>query len=267
MPSSRCWPVGRSRQCRIVSGSSANQSTRSRAAHTPTLLTQPPRLVDELTSGASVTTRAAASGADRVRSSSARPSAAWVVAVPDGVRPRSAGTAGGAAAGDRVAAQAGGGLRTQRGLGRAVRRTAPTGRRRRSRAARASSRELHRRQQRRVVLGVPLGRQAVALDGVGEDHRGPGVVDGGEGLAQGVEVVAARGCGSRRAGSRRRGCRRARADPRRRRVERRRAGAPGAGRPCSAAGAGTRGWTSRRCGPAGRRRRGGRTAPAAGART
>ena len=96
IPSSMCCPVGRSRQCRIVSASSANQSVRSCAAHTPTLFTHPPRLVLELTSGLTVTTRRATSGATRVRSSSARPSAAWVVAVPVGVRPKSAGTSGGA---------------------------------------------------------------------------------------------------------------------------------------------------------------------------
>ena len=76
----------------MVSASSANQSVRSRADHTPTLFTQPPRLVLELTSGLTVTTRAAAPGASRVRSSSARPSAAWVVATPVGVRPKSGGT-------------------------------------------------------------------------------------------------------------------------------------------------------------------------------
>jgi hypothetical protein len=79
----------------MVSASSANQSVRSLADHTPTLLTQPPRLVLELTSGLTVTTRPAASGASRVRSSRARPSAAWVVATPAGVRPRSSGTRGG----------------------------------------------------------------------------------------------------------------------------------------------------------------------------
>jgi hypothetical protein len=51
-------------------------------------------LVEELTSGASVTTRAAASGAERVRSSRVRPSAAWVVAWPPGVRPMSVGISG-----------------------------------------------------------------------------------------------------------------------------------------------------------------------------
>ena len=63
MPSSMCCPVGFSRQCRIVSASSANQSVRSLADHTPTLFTHPPRLVLELTSGLTVTTRPAASGA------------------------------------------------------------------------------------------------------------------------------------------------------------------------------------------------------------
>ena len=71
-------------------------SVRSLADHTPTLFTHPPRLVLELTSGLTVTTRAAASGASRVRSSRARPSAACVVATPVGVRPRSFGTPGGA---------------------------------------------------------------------------------------------------------------------------------------------------------------------------
>ena len=58
--------------------SSANQSRRSCTDHTPVLLIQPPRLVDEATSGLQVTTRAAASGASRLRSASSRPSAAWV---------------------------------------------------------------------------------------------------------------------------------------------------------------------------------------------
>jgi hypothetical protein len=89
-----CCPVGFSRQCKMVSASSANQSVRSAADHTPTLLTQPPRLVLELTSGLTVTTRRAASGACLVRSSSTRPGAACVDVVPAGVRPMSAGIAG-----------------------------------------------------------------------------------------------------------------------------------------------------------------------------
>src|SRR6202035_5424691 len=70
-------------------------SRRPRHDHTPTLLTQPPRLVLELTSGLTVTIRFPASGAARLRSSRARPSAAWVVPVPAGVRPRSPGMSGG----------------------------------------------------------------------------------------------------------------------------------------------------------------------------
>ena len=46
-------------------------------------------------------------------------------------------------------------------------------------------------QQRRVVLRVALGGEPVALDGVGEDHGGAGVVDGVEGVEQGAEVVPA----------------------------------------------------------------------------
>src|SRR2546426_11206258 len=42
------------------------------------LLIQPPRFVEDATSGLSVTTRAAASGALRFRSDRNRPSAAWV---------------------------------------------------------------------------------------------------------------------------------------------------------------------------------------------
>src|ERR687889_277208 len=47
MPSSMCWPVGRSRQCRIVSASSANQLRRSSCDQTPTLLTEPPGSVGQ----------------------------------------------------------------------------------------------------------------------------------------------------------------------------------------------------------------------------
>ena len=46
-------------------------------------------------------------------------------------------------------------------------------------------------QQRGVVLRVPLGGQPVALDGVGEDHRRAGVVDGVVGVEQRAEVVTA----------------------------------------------------------------------------
>jgi len=51
-----CCPFGFSRQCMMVSESSANQLRRSSVDHTPTLLSQPARLVVELTSGLTVTT-------------------------------------------------------------------------------------------------------------------------------------------------------------------------------------------------------------------
>ena len=81
--------------------SSANQSVRSAEDQTPALFTQPARLVLELTSGLTVTILAPTCGAARLTSSSARPSADCVVAVPDGVRPRSAGTGGGSVQAER----------------------------------------------------------------------------------------------------------------------------------------------------------------------
>ena len=57
-----CWPCEDSRQRMSVCGSSANQSMRSPMFHTPAWLIQPPRFVDEATSGETVTTRAATSG-------------------------------------------------------------------------------------------------------------------------------------------------------------------------------------------------------------
>ena len=126
-----------------------------------------------------------------------------MVAVPHGVRPMSVGIGGGAAPaapGSRRSRAATVGA--QPAAGRARRRTAPTGRPGRRRTARASSPNC-RGEQRRVVLRVPLGGQPVALDGVGEDHRGPGVVDRGAGRRRARRGRARRGCARRRAGSRR----------------------------------------------------------------
>lgn len=53
-----------------------------------------PMFVEELTSGLTVTTRRAVSSASLVRSRSTPPSAAWVDALPYGVRPKSAASAG-----------------------------------------------------------------------------------------------------------------------------------------------------------------------------
>ena len=203
MPSSRCWPSGRSRQCRMVSGSSANQSTRSRADHTPTLFTQPPRLVDDETSGASVTTRFAASGAVRVRSSRVRPSAAWVVACPPGVAADVGGQLGHGVRRDGRAAEAIGGVAAQRRGGRRCREAGPglVGGRADLLGQLAP---LLGGEQRGVVLRVALRGQAVALDRVREEHGRAGVVDGFERLAQGGRGRGRRGCGSRRTGWRRR---------------------------------------------------------------
>ena len=262
-PSSRCWPPGRSRQCRIVSGSSANQSTRSRADHTPTLFTQPPRFVDDETSGHSVTTRAAASGAERVRSSRARPSAAWVVACPPGVRPMSVGSSTARGGRHGVAASRRAAAAHSRACG-GRREAAPTGCPVDARAARPARPSVRAVSSEEWFCGWPSRGQAVALDRVGEDHRRAGVVDGGEGLAE-----------------------RARSWPPRLRIAACRLSSSSDGRPaatatlravagqplpqlrrrCSAAAAGTPGWASRRSAAAARRRRGGRTAPAAAGRT
>ena len=71
--------------------SSANQSIRSPMLQMPALLIQPPRLVDVPTSGLTVTTRSATSGASRARSTKKRPNACWVDAVPVCLRPTDSG--------------------------------------------------------------------------------------------------------------------------------------------------------------------------------
>ena len=100
MPSSMCWPCRVSRQRTSVSVSSPNQSMRSPRAQIPARLIQPPRLVDEATSGLTVTMRAATSGASCERSTSTRPSACWVETRPACVRPSSTGGDGGASGAD-----------------------------------------------------------------------------------------------------------------------------------------------------------------------
>ena len=74
--------------------SSVNQSIRSPMLKMPALLIQPPRLVHVPTSGETVTTRAATSGASRARSTKKRPNAFWVENLPWCLRPRSAGILG-----------------------------------------------------------------------------------------------------------------------------------------------------------------------------
>ncbi len=199
---------------RASAGSSRGRRRTSRAARprdqTPTLFTQPPRLVDELTSGQSVTTRRAASGASRVRSSRARPE-------------RGLGGGGARRACGRCRRAARAPARRHRARGAAAPRSPRTARRPaepvgepRPRVvgvgadARGELAELLGGEQRRVVLRVALGGQPVALDRVGEDHGRPGVVDGAQRVAAARRGRGRRGCGWRRAGWRRRGRRRAR---------------------------------------------------------
>ena len=61
--------------------------------------------------------------------------------------------------------------------------------------------ELGLGEQRGVILRVPLDGQAIAFDRVGQDDRGPAVVDGPVGLVQGTEVMAAEVADGPREGS------------------------------------------------------------------
>src|SRR5215216_5842144 len=187
-------PWSDSRQRTSVSVSSANQSIRSPIEKIPALLIQPPRLVDVPTSGETVTTRSATSGASRARSTKKRPKACWVDSLPRCPRPRSGGTRGGSTAknGGLHPLEPAGGRGAQLG-GRAARGE------RRPRIVRVGAELLGERlvlslvEQRGVVRRMALGRQRPALDGVREDDAGT-VVDGvGVAVAveQRAEVVAA----------------------------------------------------------------------------
>ena len=94
IPSSMCRPCSVSRQRTSVSVSSANQSIRSPRCQIPPRLIQPPRFVDDATSGLTVTTWAATSEAPWERSTKKRPNACWVDSFPVCPRPRSAGISG-----------------------------------------------------------------------------------------------------------------------------------------------------------------------------
>ena len=183
MPSSMCCPVGFSRQCKMVSASSANPSSRSCADQTPTLFTQPPRLVLELTSGLTVTTRAAAAGA-----SPAQPAAQGGLGRRHpGRRPAQVGGHG------RHGRHGRHGGHGRRGAGRYAAPPEPSGRLRAQPACCAVrgrtlprlvrvGAKLHRElpdlvvgQQRRVILRMSLDGQAITLDRVGQNDRGPAV--------------------------------------------------------------------------------------------
>ena len=182
----------------------------------PTRLIQPPRLVEDATSGLTVTTRCATWGAACARSVKKRPNVCWVE-VAAGV----------------LAAELGG--RRRRGRARRVRareaeqrrgRAAPrgsvgsngahgsTGRRR---APRAKLLPRATGEQGRMVRRVALDRQPPGLDREGEDH-GRAVEHGvglGERVEQEREVVAAKVAEGGRRPRRRRARRAARSRSRR----------------------------------------------------
>ncbi len=187
-----CWPWSFSRQRTSVSVSSANQSMRSPTDQIPALLIQPPRLVEVPTSGDTVTTRAATSGASRSRSTQKRPNACWVDSRPRCSRPSDAGTAGGSRSStgsrrSRAAASA-----HSRRLRRVVLEAGPRVVRIGAQHGRQLG-ELLGREQRRVVGRMALGRQPPALDRVGEhDARAVAhLVGRPEAVDQRAEVVAA----------------------------------------------------------------------------
>ncbi len=134
-----------SRQRTSVSVSSANQSIRSPGAQMPALLIQPPRLVEVPTSGETVTTRPATSGASRTRSTKKRPNACWVdsVALVLAARGRPARRAGRPRASGPAAPGAGPSPRTAPPRA-SRRRTAPTGPRDRCRASAPARRTARR---------------------------------------------------------------------------------------------------------------------------
>ena len=135
----------------------------------PALLIQPPRFVEVPTSGETVTTRSATSGASRTRSTKKRPNACCVDARPVCSRPRPAGTSGGGAT------NFGGGRSSRRPVAAHSSASALPSAKPRPRIARVGP-ELAGEvgvllvvQQRGVVGRVALGRQRPALDRVRED--------------------------------------------------------------------------------------------------
>ena len=261
MPSSRCWPSGRSRQCRIglgVVGEPVHPLARRPHADLVHPAAQVRRRRDVRREGDDAL-GGVGGGAGEVEQGAAERGLGGGVSA--GGAADVGGQLGHGVWRDGRAAQAFGGLAAQRCGGRGGGEPRPWlfGRRADLLGELA---HLLGREQRGVVLRVAFGGQAVALDGVGEDHRRTGVVDGVERLAQRGEVVAAEVADGRVQG----GVVEAR-PPARRAWDRPRAAVRAAGPGCSGAAAGTRGSPSRRSAAAARRRRGVRTARAAGART
>src|SRR5215210_7833209 len=177
MPSSMWRPPGVSCQCTRVCGSSANQSRRSPTDQIPDLLIQPPRLVELATSGLTVTTRSATSGASCTRSTKKRPNACCVDSLPRCFRPSAGGTSGGGRRGG-LALPAAWVERGPRVVSVRAERIRELG-------------ELLDGEERRVVLRMPLDRERPALDRVGEDHGRAIVLHRPVRLDQLADVVAA----------------------------------------------------------------------------
>ena len=193
MPSSMCWPCEDSRQRTSVCGSSANQSMRSPMFQTPAWLIQPPRFVDDATSGETVTTRFGDLGIGAREVDEEAPErllrrGAARVHAPDvarhGARLRDAAAGRAAAARPRRRQSSASGVPAAE---------------RRPRVGDVGAellgelRPLLVRHERGVVGRMPLRRQPARLDRVGEDH-GRAVaqlVGAPEGVEQVGEVVPA----------------------------------------------------------------------------
>ena len=194
MPSSTWRPWSDSRQRTSVSESSANQSMRSPMLQMPLRLIQPPRLVDDATSGATVTTwpRRPRAPRGRGRRRGARAPAGWSPSRCAGARARRAPAAARGARPARARSRAAAAAHS-RPSGESAVEGAP-------RLARVGAQllgevdELLVVEQRRVVGRVALGGQRPALDRVGEDDRR--AVADGVGRAVGGEQ-APRGRGRR----------------------------------------------------------------------
>ena len=188
-----------SSRCRRRTSSAARRSTRRRPC-SPSR----PGSCSKLTSGLMRHDAGPDLGRGPRTSSSARPSAAWVVAIPVGVRPRSAGTRSGRDGRFGRALEPGrrGGAFGRRGGTGCEPGPAMVQARRPTRPARSA--ELRRRSAgAEWFCGWPSLAQAVALDRVGEDDGRPGVVDRAERVGRARADRGRPGCGWPRAARRR----------------------------------------------------------------
>ncbi len=93
MPSSMCWPLGEKVQSKVEGMRSCrNRSAIASRANSPRRFTQPPRLVETVTSGEVVTMRSASGPPMRAISAISRPKPCWVESSPCFSAGSSAGT-------------------------------------------------------------------------------------------------------------------------------------------------------------------------------